>query len=376
MQPSGSDKQGLPNFPGRPVSPFAAAPPRSMTPFASTGPIVGQDTSNAPRTSLPYQPSMPMPRPGAAHPLQNTMAYAPPKPVGSSEATVSGAVSPGQISGPSSPPQASSYPTKTTGKYPRFPPPSFPPAAQVPQGGSYVGAQIPPPIGTRPPSVPMGPPVITPPPLPSTFPLSGPPQAHMPPYSSMPPRGSVPLQQIDSSFATARPGLQPYLQPSPVAHVSTPPVHPPFHAHQGGFAPPPPVSVPLGASSRAQFQQLGSAPPTSGALQNLFEEFQSMSIGSTPGSIDAGIDLKSLPRPLDSGVDSTSVAETHPLNCHPRYLRLTTHAIPNSQSLLSRWHLPLGAVVHPLAESPDGVSYTLHTEVGIRFLMIIVFVIC
>ncbi|CAA6666223.1 unnamed protein product [Spirodela intermedia] len=354
MQPSGSDKQGLPNYPGRPVSPFAAPPPRNMTPFASSGPIVGQDTSNAPRTSLPYQPSMATPGPGAAYPLQNMMAYAPSRPVAASEATISGAVSPGQISGPSSPLQASSYPSKTTGAYPRFPPPSFPPAAQVPQGGSFVGAQIPPPIGTRPPSVPMGPPLIPPPTLPSKFPLSGPPQTHMPPYSNMPPRGSVPLQQIESSFATARPGLQPHLQPSPLAHVSTPPVHPPFHAHQGGFAPPPPVSVPQGAGARAQMQQFGSAPPTSGALQNLFEEFQSMSIGSTPGSIDAGIDLKSLPRPLDSDVESTSVADTHPLNCHPKYLRLTTHAIPNSQSLLSRWHLPLGAVVHPLAESPDG----------------------
>ncbi|KAI9071392.1 hypothetical protein K1719_046636 [Acacia pycnantha] len=42
------------------------------------------------------------------------------------------------------------------------------------------------------------------------------------------------------------------------------------------------------------------------------------------------------------------------MNCNPRYLRLTTSAIPSSQSLASRWHLPLGAVVCPLAEAPDG----------------------
>ncbi|MBA0833154.1 hypothetical protein Goarm_017490 [Gossypium armourianum] len=44
----------------------------------------------------------------------------------------------------------------------------------------------------------------------------------------------------------------------------------------------------------------------------------------------------------------------YPMNCNPRYLRLTTSGIPSSQSLASRWHLTLGAVVCPLAEDPEG----------------------
>ncbi|XP_039014047.1 protein transport protein Sec24-like At3g07100 [Hibiscus syriacus] len=44
----------------------------------------------------------------------------------------------------------------------------------------------------------------------------------------------------------------------------------------------------------------------------------------------------------------------YPMNCDPRYLLLTTTAIPNSQSLVSRWHLPLGAVVCPFAKAPEG----------------------
>eukprot|EP00268_Persea_americana_P001887 TRINITY_DN10568_c0_g1_i2.p1 TRINITY_DN10568_c0_g1~~TRINITY_DN10568_c0_g1_i2.p1 ORF type:complete len:113 (+),score=26.87 TRINITY_DN10568_c0_g1_i2:966-1304(+) len=89
-------------------------------------------------------------------------------------------------------------------------------------------------------------------------------------------------------------------------------------------------------------------------VQGLVEEFNSLSIGSVPVSVDSGIDSKVLPRPLDGDVDPSFFVEMYPLICHPRYLRLTTCSLPNSQSLLSRWHLPLGVVVHPLAEAPDG----------------------
>lgn len=85
------------------------------------------------------------------------------------------------------------------------------------------------------------------------------------------------------------------------------------------------------------------------------EDFQSLALSSAPGSLDPGVDVKGLPRPLHGDEEPIKLSETYPLNCHPRYFRLTTHAVPASQSLVSRWHLPLGAVVHPLAESPDGV---------------------
>uniref|UniRef100_A0A1D1XLC4 Protein transport protein Sec24-like At3g07100 n=1 Tax=Anthurium amnicola TaxID=1678845 RepID=A0A1D1XLC4_9ARAE len=359
MQSAGSDKQGPPNFGGRPVSPFAAAPPRTLSPFASSGPIVGQDMSNSPRTSLSYQSSMPVPGPGAVHPQQNSMGFAP--------AAVSGAAPPLQFTGPSSPPTPPSYTSKDTIQYTRFPTPQFPPpTVQSLQSATFAGAQAPPPIGPRPPSVPMGPPVqnvspmqlrasIPPPPLQSSLPSSGPsPQSHLPPYSNMPPRGNVPLQHMDSPFPAPVPLQQPHLQANLAPHFPTPTMRAPFQAHQGGFTSPPPVAAPLGFGSREQMQQPGMAPPVGGVLQNLVEDFQSLSIGSTPGSIEMGIDLKSLPRPSDTEIDPIPIADTYPLNCHSRYLRLTTHAIPSSQSLQARWHLPLGAVVHPLAESPDG----------------------
>ena len=318
MQSSGGDNQKLPNYPGRPFSPFAAAPPRSTTPFASSGPIVGPDMSS-------YQPQIPTPGPGVAPPSHNLMGYGPSRQVATPGSVVSGVQSPPHhIRSPSSPTQVSTFPS---GPYPRMPP-SFAPNSQFqsPPFAPNAQVQIPPPVGTRPP-----------PPFQPTFPLPGPPQANVPAYLSIAPRVSSPLQPIDPSFPILRAGSQPHLPPN--------------------MAPPAPVAFPPNVDPRGV--QFGSGPPSSGALQSLYEEFQSMSIGSTAGSIEGGIDLNSLPRPLDISTESTTVIDTHPLNCHPRYLRLTTHAIPNSQSLLSRWHLPIGAVVHPLAESPDGVGYTM-----------------
>lgn len=86
------------------------------------------------------------------------------------------------------------------------------------------------------------------------------------------------------------------------------------------------------------------------------EDFGSLSIGAVPGTIDSGLDPKALPRPLDGDAESNLLGEAYSMNCNPRYLRLTTSAVPSSQSLLSRWHFPLGAVVCPLAEAPDGVG--------------------
>nr|KJB13838.1 hypothetical protein B456_002G096700 [Gossypium raimondii] len=127
----------------------------------------------------------------------------------------------------------------------------------------------------------------------------------------------------------------------------------PFPSQQGSYGPSPPVAAPLGYQLRDQMQHPGSAPNIGGA-QSLAEDFSSLSLASTPGSIEPGLDYRTLPRPLDGDVEPSSFVEMYPMNCNPRYLRLTTSAIPNSQSLASRWHLPLGAVVCPLAEAPEG----------------------
>lgn len=142
-------------------------------------------------------------------------------------------------------------------------------------------------------------------------------------------------------------------------HPSPPAASTPFLSHQGGYGPPP-VAAPLGQYSREQMRPPGSGPPV-GVAQGLIEDFSSLTVGSVPGSFDSGLDSKALPRPLDGDVEPSSFAEMYPMNCDSRYLRLTTSAIPNSQSLVSRWHLPLGAVVCPLAEAPDGVRI-IHSQ--------------
>ncbi|KAH7662696.1 vWA-like protein [Dioscorea alata] len=162
------------------------------------------------------------------------------------------------------------------------------------------------------------------------------------------PSGNVPQPPLESQFPSPRPVPQPPLQAYSAPYV--PPQAPPLNVHQGSYVPP----APLGFNSREQMQYSGTGPQLEGTIQGLLEDFQSLSVGSSPGMLDQGIDPETLPRPLDVDQEPISVLEKYPLNCHPRYLRLTTHAIPSSQSLLSRWHLPLGAVVHPLAEAPDG----------------------
>ncbi|XP_058104193.1 protein transport protein SEC24 A-like [Magnolia sinica] len=192
------------------------------------------------------------------------------------------------------------------------------------------------------------------------------PQTHIPLMTSKPPpqtanltapRDDILPSPLGSPFPAAQSVLDPSLhgypsrQVNPVTHA--PASCTPFLAQKGGFVPPTSVGTPIGPNSGQQMQYSSMGPPV-GAIQGLVEEFSSLCVGLFPGSVDPGIDIKALPRPLDGDVESSSFVETYPLNCHPRYLRLTTRAIPNSQTLFSRWHLPLGVVIHPLAEAPDG----------------------
>ncbi|KAI3787781.1 hypothetical protein L2E82_00206 [Cichorium intybus] len=279
---------------------------------------------------------------------------------------------------------APSYGPPTTGPTQRFPTPQFPSTAQpsMPPTSS-VGQPIfpptmrPPPPGHVPPlNRPQTPPVA----------MGSPPQ-NMYSVSSRP---NMPPMGIPSSY----PGVQsntvtsPPVPPPPVSHQGSyvppqPTTSTPFSSHQGGYGPPQPTTsapfssqqggygppqpttstpfsshqggygqAPPGASQPGMFVG-GSAPPT-GAMSGLVEDFSSLSFGSTPGSFDVGLDAKVLPRPLDGDVEPSSFAGMYPMNCNSRFLRLTTSAIPNSQSLVSRWQLPLGAVVCPLAEAPEG----------------------
>ncbi|XP_068634526.1 protein transport protein SEC24 A-like [Aristolochia californica] len=340
MQPMGNEKTGLPSFPGRPAASSFGAAPSIATPFSSSGPVTGPEATG-------YRAPPPVRFNGPSVP--SSMPSYPPRPF--------------------VPSLSPSYPAPDMGAYPRFATPSYfssAPIVQVPPPpGQPVFAplvQSPPvqPIFAPPVQPPVGPPQGMPPPasfhpqpprpqIPS-LPMGPPPQS----VSSAPPRGSMPPMASDSLFPGPKPVTQPAWQgyPSgpaaPVTH-GTPPVGAPYLGQQGGFAP-----GPLAAASLGQQLQYPSAGPPVGTMQGLIEEFSSLSVGSAPGSIDPGVDSKSLPRPLDGDVEPSSLNQIYPLNCHSRYLRLTTTAMPNSQSLLSRWHLPLAAVVHPLAEAPDG----------------------
>ncbi|GJP79788.1 hypothetical protein CLOP_g10006 [Closterium sp. NIES-67] len=113
------------------------------------------------------------------------------------------------------------------------------------------------------------------------------------------------------------------------------------------------------------------------AAQALAEDLQSLAIGAGPGAGGAdAVDYSALPRPAGvvvggedfaggadggeealegwgEGLVAGGLAEIEG-NAHPRYFRMTCGAIPDSQSLRSRWHLPLGAVLQPLAPTPPG----------------------
>lgn len=337
----GTENPTRPNFPSRPTSsPFAAAPAaaQTMTPFSTTGPVAGSEppsfrptTPAPPQAPTPFSSSGPAVRPGAP-------SFRPTPPGRFNDPSVP----------PPPPPSSNVPPMPTAGVFQQFPAPPFSSTVQPPL--------------TRPP--PLGQPSIhqhasQPPP----FPPSIPPQPQMP-YVQMgsPPMGSnVPPPQFQSSV----PG---YARMQPGAEIQAPPMHSSIHANQGNYGPPPPAasspflphqggyasSLPVGTPIGIQpTQQPGYVPPT-GAIQGLTEDFSSLTMQTRPGTLDPLFDAKELPRPLDGDVEPKNLAEIYPMNCDPRYLRFTTSAIPSSQSLASRWHLPLGAVVCPLAESPDG----------------------
>lgn len=374
-KPMGTENPNRPSFPARPASTPFAAGPQPTTPFLSSGPVVGSQASG-------FRPT-PSSTPQAAMPFLSS------GPVVGPETSGFRPTPPARFSDPSLPSVPSANAPPTLGPFQRFTTPQNPSTAQAPPARPLpVGQPVfPPPV--QPPAGQVPPVSFRPQSQLPSVPMGSPPQS----MNSAPLRANAPQPLLDSSFSASRPLFQPSfpppestytaaranLQPSfpgypskqsnavPQApavqspfltqqggYAAAPPTSsPPFLAQPGGYIPPPPVAAPLGLHSREQMQHPGTGPPI-GAVQGLIEDFSSLSVGSVPGSIDLGIDLKALPRPLEGDVEPNSFAEMYPMNCHSRYLRLTTSGIPNSQSLVSRWHLPLGAVVCPLAVPPDG----------------------
>ncbi|OWM81350.1 hypothetical protein CDL15_Pgr007388 [Punica granatum] len=379
----GTENPGRPAYPGRPATtPFGAPPPPNVRPFSSTPPIPGSGPSTF--------------RPTTAPPSQANTPFASSGPMAETEAPGFQPRPPSTFSNPSAapPPALPSYGSPAPGarNFQRFSTPQFTQAPQGPPARPPTMGQAP--FGTPPAAlVPGAPPAFRPTANVPAVPMGLPPQraTYAPPGGSVPqlPSESVPsvprpnFQQsypaADPSVPTGRPTVPPLfpgypnqrphapppatLSQSPFAarpagDVPAPVVASPFQTHQGGYVQPHTVPAPFGMPPRDPMQHSASGPP-SNAMYGLMEDFNSLSIGSVPGSLDPGVDSKALPRPLDGDVEPTSFREMFPLNCHSRYLRLTTSAIPNSQSLISRWHLPLGAVVCPLAEVPEGEEVSI-----------------
>ncbi|PWA89651.1 sec23/Sec24 protein transport family protein [Artemisia annua] len=346
-------------YQGPAATPFAA--PRSNTPFAAT-PMVGSEASAFRPTSVPGSLST---VPAAS----STTPFSPPGPAVGSGTPGFRPMQPGRPAPPYGPP--------TTGPTQRFPTPQFP-STSLPGQPIFPPAMRPPPPGHVPP---MSTHINRQPQIPSV-PMGSPPQS----LYTVSSNNNPPKSFLDSPYSASRPNMQqpppsmgpPYpgagqaSLPSAVpgypgvqSSAFTSPPQPPPVSYQGGYAPPQATTPAPFSSHQGAYGQAppvasapgmyaGGSPPPTGAMSGLVEDFSSLSLGSAPGSFDTGLDTKVLPRPLDGDVEPSSFAEMYPMNCDSRYLRLTTSAIPSSQSLVSRWHLPLGAVVCPLAETPEG----------------------
>ncbi|GLJ20808.1 hypothetical protein SUGI_0379320 [Cryptomeria japonica] len=323
-----------PKFPGQPVNSTGTSFQGSSVSFPPT--ITPQGPEQ--RVTQPVRPN------GPAVPFQPSQ-HLPPSVVGPPPPFVRPPTGSFMTSQPTPPPPGSSTSQQFIPSLgPRTP--SVVPSPSVPlgppsQAANYMptGGNVPQPPIQYSPQYPQG--------GPPSVPTSGPPmqQSFSRPYSS----GQGP--QIPSfgprPFPIPQPGIPGQQQSFP--RLAGPPAFP-----GAAFQPPVQPSYMDGQQARVLPSYPTAGPPT-GSIQGLIEEFQSLSVSSVPGSVEAGLDPISLPRPLsEADMDVTSSSSIFVSNCHPRYLRFTTHALPNSQSLMARWHLPLGAVVHPLAEPPDG----------------------
>ena len=333
MQPPMGNERPPP--PGRPVSAFvpgAAVPP---PPFAAGGPFVPPPRQGA----LLPQPGAAAPPFGAAQPAAMGGYRGPPP----SQVPFAAAPPPQRPFTSAPPPQGpftSALPSQ--GPFASAPPPQGPFTLARPSQGPFTSAP------------PSQPPFAAGPPPQGPFAASAPAPFRPPPSSSLgqpqsPTGGSLPAPNYVRPPPLQSQGFYPGAQPvNPQFPMSRPAFQQPVHT-----MPPPPMGLTASFGNQAAYPSAG--PPVGGTLQSLVEDFQSLALSSAPGSLDPGVDVKALPRPLDGDEEPVKLLEAYPLNCHPRYFRLTTHAIPASQSLVSRWHLPIGAVVHPLAESSNGV---------------------
>eukprot|EP00271_Cylindrocystis_brebissonii_P021942 TRINITY_DN8176_c0_g1_i1.p1 TRINITY_DN8176_c0_g1~~TRINITY_DN8176_c0_g1_i1.p1 ORF type:complete len:1122 (-),score=208.46 TRINITY_DN8176_c0_g1_i1:465-3830(-) len=325
---------------GSPPGMRPSGPPPGST--AAPSPVPAPGSANGFAPPVPSGAPGPPQQPGYPQTAGPPPGWGPPGMPGGGFAGQPAAAPPPTAAPPlgSWPPQQSSPPTFSAAGPPSF---GSGQAIRPPNGAPIANQQLSqPPVSPAPPfgAPPTFQPTSGPPPLGAAAPNFRPPPMGTPP----PPGGASPISRLNPppTFGNPQQPQSPYPQqqfPSPIQQ-------PLLHKQQPGLGlPPPPIGAP---------------PPTDGystpgygyaGAQSIAEEFQSLTIQQKPGSLDAGLDPASLPRPMAFPDMPQTIG---PTNARPLYVRLTTNCMPNSQSLRARWHLPLGAVVHPLAEAAPG----------------------
>ena len=94
--------------------------------------------------------------------------------------------------------------------------------------------------------------------------------------------------------------------------------------------------------------------PAFDATRSALEAFESLTLAPAgPGA--PGGDPAYFPRPTGDAAAGAGDAPPppYPGNCDARFMRMTVNAIPAQQAVRARFQLPIGAIVHPLADPQD-----------------------
>lgn len=96
--------------------------------------------------------------------------------------------------------------------------------------------------------------------------------------------------------------------------------------------------------------------------QPLSDRFHALSIGAAPGSSQSSVPAaEQTPRPTLDELgqclrwETRESGETLIDSCHPKMVRMTCNAMPNSSSAKTKAAIPIGAIIQPMAK-PEGVE--------------------
>ncbi len=373
----------------RPPGPAAPSAPQQQQVYgggygapspAGPRPMGGAPPAQAPGMAGPPRPAAPAPRPPgmvpqSPAPQQQTAPtpgpmYGAPTPTGPrpggfpTPAGGPGAapqVGPGGGYGAPRPPTSMVPPSPMQPQQPQFGmrPPGMPQQQQPPQQQQQQPQQPGMMGGMRPPGAPMQPMQPIPPQMGgAAYPPPSPAFGAMPPQQQQQQQPQMAATAPPPAFGAPRPPMPgPGGYGAPPPQMGAPAMRPP--------GPPPPPMMGGGGGGG-----MGMAPGYDaggmGMTNAVMDAFETLSLGpgapGMPGVPAAGppANAAAFPRPAGTPEqEADAVGPPRPYssaNCGPAFLRMTTQAAPNSQALKARWHLPLGAVVHPLAEAGGPVA--------------------